>query len=269
MSFIIPANVNRFMGFADDYDAYRPSPPQAFVDLLCQIAGADRPRVVDIGCGTGLSSRIWAGRASSIIGIEPSDDMRRQAEAASVGLIGGETIHYQAGSSSETHLDDASADIVTISQALHWMEPEPTFCEIARILRSGGVFGAIDCDWPPVMNPSAEKAYAEFMHAVGALEKRHGDDRVRRWAKSGHLDRIGQSGLFSHTREVLLHKVERGDARRLMGLALTFGGVQSLLKAGVAEVQEPLEKLTRLAEEHLGNELGPWYFGYRVQIGVK
>ena len=35
-------------------------------------------------------------------------------------------------------------------QALHWMEPAPTFGEVARLLRPGGVFAALDCDWPPV-----------------------------------------------------------------------------------------------------------------------
>jgi SAM-dependent methyltransferase len=38
--------------------------------------------------------------------------------------------------------------LVTCSQSLHWMEPEPTFAEVARILRRGGVFAAYDYDWP-------------------------------------------------------------------------------------------------------------------------
>jgi SAM-dependent methyltransferase len=195
--------------------------------------------------------------------------MRRRAQAASAGVAGSECIRYQGGSSSQTALPDASADIVTVSQALHWMEPESTFREIARILRPGGVFAAVDCDWPPVMNPRAEKAYVDFMADIGKLEKTLGDDRVQRWAKNQHLQRMRLSGLFSYCREVLLHKVEPGDARRLVGLAMSFGSVQTLLKAGAAQVQEPLARLARAAEESLGNESRPWYFSYRVQIAVK
>ncbi len=265
----VPANVERFMGFAEDYDAYRPAPPRALVDVLRQLAQSERPRVVDIGCGTGLSSRIWAGLAESVIGVEPSDDMRRRAEAATAKLPGCQGIRYQSGASSETHLGDASADIVTISQALHWMPPEPTFREVARILRAGGVFAAVDCDWPPVMNAAAERAYDDFTAETRKLEKAHGDAQVQRWAKAEHLQRIRNSGLFGYTREILLHSIEQGNAQRLVGLAMSFGGVQTLLKAGVPQVRELLGRLAQQAQESLGETPRPWLFCYRVQVGIK
>jgi len=81
----IAANLERFTGFADRYDARRPTPPAALVDLLTQLAQVIRPKlVVAIGCGTSLSTRIWAGRAEKVIGIEPNADMRRQAELRSI-----------------------------------------------------------------------------------------------------------------------------------------------------------------------------------------
>jgi len=45
-----------------------------------------------------------------------------------------------------TDLPDGCADIVTCSQSLHWMVPESTFAEVARILRPGGVFATYDYD---------------------------------------------------------------------------------------------------------------------------
>ena len=91
-----------------------------------------------------------------MIGIEPNADMRRQAERHE-SLAG---ISYRDGLSTQTGLPDSSADIVTCSQSFHWMEPEPTLAEIARILRPGGVFAAVDCDWPPSLNWEVEAAYA-------------------------------------------------------------------------------------------------------------
>ena len=53
-------NVQRFSGFADDYDQYRPELPLVIGEVLSQLAGPERPlRVVDVGCGTGLSTRLW------------------------------------------------------------------------------------------------------------------------------------------------------------------------------------------------------------------
>src|SRR5260221_13268967 len=131
------ANVERFKGFAEQYDDFRPAPPPALVDILTQLARVSHPDyVVDIGSGTGLSTRIWADRAEAVIGIEPGDDMRAKAEERSTGL---RNVRYLEATSTATTLPDGCADIVTVSQALHWMEPTGTFAEVARILRPGGV----------------------------------------------------------------------------------------------------------------------------------
>jgi hypothetical protein len=50
----LPANVERFSGFAGRYDAYRPTPPAIIVDILTQLAagsrrnGVTRPKLVAI-----------------------------------------------------------------------------------------------------------------------------------------------------------------------------------------------------------------------------
>jgi trans-aconitate methyltransferase len=50
----LKANVERFMGFADVYDAARPTPPADLVQLLLHYIGRTRAScVVDVGCGTG------------------------------------------------------------------------------------------------------------------------------------------------------------------------------------------------------------------------
>jgi ubiquinone/menaquinone biosynthesis C-methylase UbiE len=260
-------NLDRFTGLADTYDAHRPTPPAVLAEVLMQLAQTARPRlVVDLGCGTGLSTRIWAGRADEVIGIEPNGDMRRQAE--SHGALPG--IGYRDGLSTQTGLADGCADIVTCCQSLHWMEPEPTFAEISRVLRAGGVFAACDADLPPAMNWEIEAAYAQFHARVEALEKQVGiGDQVQRWPKAGHLERMKASGRFRWTKEVLLHQVEVGNGARLVGLSASFGTVPALLKKGVTEEQMGLTQLRAAARRILGDKPQPWYFSFRVRIGVK
>lgn len=268
MSSHIERNVERFSGFADTYDSYRPQPPAIIVDILTRLARIEEPKLVaDIGSGTGLSTRIWAGRARQVIGIEPNPDMRREAELRTAELP---DVSYREGMSTATGLPDGCADIVTCSQSFHWMDPQPTFAEIARILRDGGVFAAYDCDWPPTMNWEAELAYREFTKKSRALQGELGiTESVMHWPKDAHLAGIQESGLFRYVKEIAVHSVESGNAERLVGLALSFGGVAALLKRGLSEDEIGITELRNAAQRILGDQPSPWYFSYRIRLGVK
>ena len=267
----VAANVERFMGFADVYDTYRPRPPLAVLDILTQLADVLRPAlVVDLGSGTGLSTAIWAERAAKVIGVEPSADMRAQAEQRVSGIADPAHVTYQKGYANATGLPDACADIVTCSQSLHWMEPVSTFAEIARILRPGGVFAAYDCDWPPTISWATEQVHQTFVTQLHAAEEAHGFSRdVRSWNKQQHLERMRESGQFRLTKEIVLHNVEQGGAERLVGIELSQGGVATLVKNGVSEDEIGITALREAAQRAFGDAIMPWYFSYRMRVGVK
>jgi SAM-dependent methyltransferase len=150
------------------------------------------------------------------------------------------------------------------------MDPKHTFAEIARILRPGGVFAACDCDWPPTMNWEAEAAFRMFRATFQKVEKRIGVSKgVRKWPKEEHLARMKASRQFRFTKEIVCHQVESGNADRLVGLAMSQGGVAAILKHGLAEEEVGLAALREAAERLLGKRMKPWYFSYRVRVGVK
>ncbi|HEV8250958.1 MAG TPA: class I SAM-dependent methyltransferase [Gaiellaceae bacterium] len=246
--------------FAESYDRYRPRPPEALLELLARLAGVERPAlVVDLGSGTGLSARAWIGRADRVVGVEPDDAMRAVAQAR------GGAVEYLAATSAATGLPNDSADIVTCSQSLHWMEPQPTFAEVGRILRPGGLFAAYDYDPIPVIHPELDAAYDAVMGAAKALRDRTG--RISPWTTTGplwkadHLQRMQDSGQFRHAREFVLHSIEEGDADRLVGGARSMGAVE------VHKDEVGLEELERVARRVLGDRVVPFWFGYRVRIG--
>jgi ubiquinone/menaquinone biosynthesis C-methylase UbiE len=261
------ANIERFSGFADHYDQYRPQPPAILAEILTTLAEAAYPEVVvDLGSGTGLSARYWADKAQRVIGIEPTLDMRQQADRQTRA----ENVTYQAGFSHQTGLPDTCAQIVTCSQALHWMEPQGTFEEARRILVPGGVFAACDYDWPPT-TPSweADAAYLACSARVHLVENAQPDPApLQRWGKDGHLARMAASGCFRFTKEIVLHHTERGDADRLVGLLLSQGSVQTLLKNGVTESQLGIDLFRAEVQRALGDEPRLWYWSARLRLGI-
>ncbi len=265
----VAANADRFSGFAELYDRHRPRPPEVIVDLLTQLAAKDRPVVVDLGSGSGLSTLIWTRCAAEVVGVEPNADMRAQARRRAADSDAG-TVRFIEGLSTATGLPDRYADIVTCSQSLHWMEPGGTLAEVARILRDGGVFAAYDCDWPPTLNAEAEQAYDACRAKADALERSMRlAPEVVKWSKGGHLERIRQSGRFRYVKEVVLHHVEQGGAERLVGLALSQGEIATLLKHGVGEDEIGITALREAARHALGDAIVPWFWSYRLRMGMK
>ena len=130
--------INIWCGEAELYADARPAPPAILLDICTQLVQMPQPTlVVDLGSGTGLSTVIWAECADQVIGIEPNADMRFQATQHAAAFPRAERVRYQEGLSTRTGLPSDCAEIVTCSQSLHWMEPEPTFTEVARILKPG------------------------------------------------------------------------------------------------------------------------------------
>jgi ubiquinone/menaquinone biosynthesis C-methylase UbiE len=260
-------SVERFSGFAALYDEVRPVPPVSFTELLSQLARSSRPTVVvDLGSGTGVSALIWAGRAERVVAVEPNVEMRAVA-AARLSSAPGTEFELRDVRAADTGLQDACADVVTCSQSLHWLDPETTFPEVARVLRPGGVFAAIDCDWPPAIDWEVDAAYDRMDQATRRLEAELGVV-PRRWEKSGHLARMRGSGAFRWATELALGNVESGGADRLIALADTQGGVVALRQAGVADEEIGLEDLRRVATKVLGQKARPWWWTYRVRVGV-
>jgi len=72
-------------GFGDDagrYDRARPGYPARLTGRI--VTASPGRDLLDVGCGTGIASRLFACRGVPVVGVEPNADMRAQAEAEPV-----------------------------------------------------------------------------------------------------------------------------------------------------------------------------------------
>lgn len=146
--------VDRALSFgaaAATYDQTRPTYPEAAL----RWALGDRPlRVIDLGAGTGILSRVLLRLGHEVVPVEPDEAMRAQFRKATPGVT------PLAGRAEEIPLPDASVDAVVAGQAYHWFDKERTHAELARVIRPGGRFA-------PVWN--VRDASAPWVAALSAI----------------------------------------------------------------------------------------------------
>lgn len=264
------ANIDRFSGFQELYDKNRPEAPRLVVKLLTDYAGGSPNNVLDIGCGTGLSTFIWAGHAGRVTGVEPNEDMLSMARLKKDRLGGlAEAVKFIQGYSNRLDAEDDTVDIVTCSQSFHWMEPASTLKEIARVLRQGGVFAAYDCDWPPSVQWTIEEAYQRLVEkAESLIPSRPEQETAMKWNKEEHLVNIQASDLFRYAREIVFHNTEVCDGERYIGLALSQGGVQTAMKQGI-DLAEDIRAFRDRVEAYFAGRTLEVLFSYRMRLGIK
>ena len=199
----------RFTGLGETYARYRPSyPAQAIAYVANRCGSSTGSLLVDVGCGTGILSRLFAARGFQVIGIEPNVEMRTAAELAEADAVESR-VTYREGRAESTGLPPASADLVSAAQAFHWFEPDATLREFHRLLKPDG--------WALLMwNERDEQD--PFTAAYGAVIRTARDAaniENPRQARAGNA--LKTSALFRRTEQLAFPNEQVVDEEGLLG----------------------------------------------------
>lgn len=122
----------RFTATVEDYRRHRPNYPDALFDWIVSEAKlAPGDRVVDVGCGTGISSRPLAARGLEVIGVDPNEAMLAAARAEGGG------VRYVRGDAETLPVDGPVAAFVG-GQSFHWLDLDGVLPRMAALLRPAG-----------------------------------------------------------------------------------------------------------------------------------
>ena len=94
-----------------DYDRYRPGPPDSFYERLQALGlGCPGQRILDLGTGTGLLARRFAGDGATVSGLDLSAGQLEMARAAAGR--DGVMIDFREGSAESLPFDASSFDVL-------------------------------------------------------------------------------------------------------------------------------------------------------------
>lgn len=161
----------KFGGAAGEFDRYRPDYPAALYErIFGRIPPPRRRCAMDLGAGTGIVTAHLVGVFAQVIAVEPDPGMAAKIAESLPGVR-----IYGATAEDCTHLAE-SVDLVTIANALHWMEAPRVLANVRGWLRSGGLLAVFDRPLPKATPPVDEIVLSELR---GPWQP-HSDPRLKR-----------------------------------------------------------------------------------------
>lgn len=225
-----PSFEDHFSTGAASYGAFRPRYPAA---LFAALAAAAPARRLAWDCATG-SGQAAAGLAPWFVRVVATDASPRQLAAAD----GGAGATYVAAAAEACPLGEGTADLVTVAQALHWLDLEAFYGEVERVLRPGGLVAAWSYGLlrvtPPV-DAVVDRLYGELAGAYWPPARRH--------VETGYRDLPFPFVPLDLTPPAM---TARWDLRQLMGYLGTWSAVRRCREATggdpLAVVSAPLAR---------------------------
>ena len=228
----------------DQYARFKAEREQPFYDLLGLVEPVPGGRVVDLGCGTGVLTRVLHERtqAAETVGVDRSEAMLEQSAQHAGGGV-----RFERGDIAEfTGLDGGGFDAVFANASIQWVGDHASlFPQLAATLKPGGQLAVqmpANEDHPSHAVARQVAQEAPHAHALGGFVYRHSIESPEWYAEQ--FARLGFAE--QHVRiQVYLH--------RLPGPEDVVEWVKGSLLTGYRDRMSPADYEAFLADyrEHL------------------
>ena len=205
---------DHFSRQASTYAKFRPDYPE---ELYAFIAGQCPSHHLAWDCGTG-NGQAALGLARHFDKVIATDPSSAQIENATPHP----KVEYRVGSAEHSNLPDASCDLITVAQALHWFDHPAFFAEAKGVLKPGGLL-APWCYTLFRSNPAIDAVILEFYEGT-----------IGPWwpAERSHIDHAYETIPFPDTprqhHEFTIHL--EWDLDQMIGYLRSWSATQRYIK---------------------------------------
>lgn len=148
---------DNFSKQSDIYVKYRPHYPPALYEYLSSLT-KNHELVWDCGTGNGQAATGLAEFYDSIIATDPSEQQIKNS-------IPHHKVNYRIEKAEDNSVPSNSVDLLTIANALHWLDFDPFFEQARRVLKKDGIIAA----WAyrlPVISPEVDEIVHKFHYGI-------------------------------------------------------------------------------------------------------
>ncbi|MFQ5890478.1 MAG: class I SAM-dependent methyltransferase [Gemmatimonadota bacterium] len=224
---------DRFSAYSRDYARFRPAYPPPLFEALARETPA---RVLAWDCATG-NGQAAVGLAGCFKRVVATDASQAQIACARSHP----RIEYRVAPEVASGLANGAADLVTVAQALHWLDRPAFYAEARRVLAPGGVVAAW-CYGLVRMTQPIDRLIEEYYHeTVG-----------RYWAPQRRLVEDGYRSIDFPFEELSLppFEIERPlTLPELAGYVRTWSATRAFMES---EGWDPVGDLERRLAEAWG-----------------
>jgi SAM-dependent methyltransferase len=210
-----------------DYAQFRPRYPVELFEYLAGIA-PDLTRAWDCATGNGQAATGLAHFFQCVIATDASE--KQIANAA-----GGERIDYRVAVADRSELESRSVSLVSVAQALHWLDVDLFYGEVKRVLKPDGVL-AVWCYNLFNVSPAIDALVEDFYrNIVGPY-----------WDPARHLVETGYSTVlfpFAEVDAVKFQMEANWPLEHLLGYLRTWSATKGFVAA------RGFDPVTRLADQ--------------------
>ena len=158
---------DHFSGVSAEYRRFRPGYPEELFAWLANLAPS-RECAWDCATGSGQAARLLTGQFQRVAATDASTNQLRQAETTP-GL------YYLSALAEAPPFRSASIDLITVAQALHWLDLERFYLEAQRVLKPGGIIAAWTYNLlriEPAINRAIKHLYVDILDSYWPQERR-------------------------------------------------------------------------------------------------
>lgn len=207
------AKKDHFSSIAAAYAKGRFGYPAGLFDCLADLC-ADRALAWDCATGTGQAVTELARRFTRVVATDISAALLEHAPRLP-------NVTYAQAPAEHTALANASVDLVTVAQAIHWFDLNAFWREVRRVVKLGGILAYWAYTWPRV-DGEVDRVFAAFQTQIAPYwppgsELIHGEYRAiippfapvpmppfeinADWTRAAYLAHLGSWSAVRYFRE--------------------------------------------------------------------